>query len=144
MTAKGFNSTELDEEKIFPSIISRIQALFVDFWIIIGLVILFRTLLFPHMTGALVGLKITLFFTVALLYDPLLTKSGGTIGQRTMGIKIRCFEDPHRKITLAQAYFRSIMKILLGWISFLNVSIDPFKRAMHDKASGSVVLNNRI
>ncbi len=143
MTAKDLDSIEFDEEKIFPSIVSRIQALFVDFWIIIGLVVLFRSFVFSHMDGALVGLKIALFFSVALLYDPLLTRSGGTIGQRTMGIKIRSFDDPHRKITLTQAYFRSIMKILLGWISFLNVSLDPFKRAMHDKASGSVVLQSK-
>lgn len=144
MAAKDFNLPEIDEEKIFPSIMNRVQALFVDFWIIVGLDYILNYSLFSNFAGALIGLKIALFFAITFVYDPLMSMSGGTLGQRTMGMKVRCFENPHRKIGLAQAYFRSVMKILLGWISFLSISLDPFRRAMHDKASGSVVLQARV
>lgn len=144
MMTEQFDTPDIDESKVFPSVMRRVQALFVDFWIIIGLVALFDKAMLSGWEGHLIGLKIILFFIIAFVYDPMLSITGGTIGQRTMGMKIRCFDDPHKKINFAQAYFRSFMKILLGWISFLSVSIDPFRRAMHDKASNTVVLESRI
>ena len=144
MHSEDFDTEELNDEKIFPSIMNRVQAMFFDFWIIVAIVVLLSTTVLDGLEGRLLGLKIALFFAVNLVYDPLMTMSGGTIGQRTMGMKIRRFEDPSRKINITQAYFRSTMKLFLGWISFLSVSLDPYRRAMHDKASGTVVLHSKI
>ncbi len=134
---------DLKEEFIFPSILNRMQALFFDFGIVLAIVILISMTFLESFSAPLVGLKISLFFVILFIYEPFMSATGGTIGHRTMGMTIRQFEDPKRKLSITQAYFRAAVKLALGWISFLSVSFDPFKRAMHDKYSGSIILFTR-
>jgi hypothetical protein len=143
MTNESLNSEELKEEFLFPSILNRVQALFFDMGIVLALVILISLTLLDSFDAPLIGLKVFLFFVILFIYEPFMSATGGTIGHRTMGMTIRQFEDPKRKLSIAQAYFRSAIKLALGWISFLSVSFDPFRRAMHDKYCGSIILFNR-
>lgn len=135
------NAGEYVENQMYPSIMNRIQALFFDVWIVIGTLIFLSSTFFEDYEGRFVGLKIIVFFALLLIYEPLANMTGGTIGYRTMGMKIRRFGDLDKKLSFTQAFGRSIMKLALGWISFLTISIDPQRRAMHDKATGTVVLN---
>jgi uncharacterized RDD family membrane protein YckC len=48
----------------------------------------------------------------------------------------RCRRGP----SILQAYFRYLLKVFLGWISFLTASFNPGKRAIHDLATGSIMV----
>ena len=144
MTIEDMQDVNMPDEIVFPSIMNRVQALFFDFWIVVAGVIGISSLMPENADSAYIGLKILLFFVVLLIYEPFGYMTGGTIGYRTMGMKIRQFERPAKKIRLGQAYFRATIKIFLGWISFLTVSTDPHRRAFHDKISGTIVLLDQV
>ena len=144
MPNENLQHEDINEEYLFPSIFNRVQALFFDLGIVVALVALISLTFLDAYSAPLIGLKILLFFVVLFIYEPFMSATGGTIGHRTMGMTIRQFDDPKRKLSIAQAYFRSVVKLALGWISFLSVSFDPFRRAMHDKYSGSIILFTRF
>lgn len=137
----NISNPDFSNEHVYPSIMNRVQALFFDVWIIIGILMFLSSTFFEDYEGRFVGIKVAMFFVILLIYEPVASMTGGTIGYRTMGMKIRRFGDLDKKIRFSQALMRSVMKLSLGWISFLTISTDPQRRAMHDKASGTVVLN---
>ena len=56
-----------------------------------------------------------------------------------MRIRVRDYRTLER-ISIAAAFVRLFVKILLGFISLLTVPVDSAKRAIHDIAVGSIVL----
>lgn len=134
---------EIIEEQHYPSIMNRIQALFLDVWLILGVLMYISSTFFSQYQDRYVGIKIILFFVVLLIYEPIGNITGGTLGYRTMGMKIRCYGNLEKKVGFSQALMRTCIKLSLGWISFLTISLDPHRRAMHDKASGTVVINSK-
>ena len=128
---------------VFPSLVSRIKALFVDF---IFLLVIFAgtSLLINAIGGVPDFIKGSIAIFMLCLYDPLLTSVlGGTLGHKAMGLGVRRYNDPERKISFGHAIVRFIVKGFLGWISFLTVTSNKRKRAIHDIASGSMMLNVR-
>lgn len=131
---------EQEEKKIYPSLLNRVQAMFFDLWIVIAIVMLLSAYVFEAYEKESENFRILLFFIVVFIYEPVGTMAGGTIGYRTMGMKIRRSDDQNKRVNVIQAYGRSVIKLMLGWVSFLTISGDPQRRAIHDKAVGSVVL----
>jgi len=131
---------EIYRDYEFPSLVSRIQALFFDVLILIGGFILaaFIINLFddaPGWTRALV------FISMAFVYDPFMVSIyGGTIGHRMMKIRVKSYRNPERNIWFAEAFFRFFIKAILGWLSFITFTANKRKRAIHDMASGSIVI----
>ena len=82
-------------------------------------------------------------FGVALVglfvYDPVCTGRFVTLGQWVARVRVRRF-DNGEKIGVARAYGRILVKVLLGFISFLALPFNPGRRAIHDLASGSIVI----
>jgi uncharacterized RDD family membrane protein YckC len=74
-----------------------------------------------------------------LLYEPLCTSKLCTIGQWIMGIRVRDYKKGV-KISIPSAYVRIVIKIVLGFISFLTIPIDSAKRGIHDIVVGSIVI----
>jgi uncharacterized RDD family membrane protein YckC len=126
-------------EAIYPSLMNRLQAMFFDFWIIVAITMLLLVNLFDGFSEQLTWLKFLLFFVIVFIYDPVGAMTGGTIGYRTMGLKV-VRQDGIRKISLVQAYQRSFVKFILGIISLLTITSDLQKRAIHDKAAGTLVV----
>jgi uncharacterized RDD family membrane protein YckC len=56
-----------------------------------------------------------------------------------MGIRVRTVSKLER-IFLLQAYLRIVVKIFLGFISFFSIIFSKRKRAIHDFASGTIVV----
>ena len=84
------------------------------------------------------------FVLCIVLYEPLLVAlNGGTLGHQFMNIAVRRYSDPTRNISIFAALFRIIIKGALGWISFLTVSFNDEKRAIHDIASGAIVVRRQ-
>jgi uncharacterized RDD family membrane protein YckC len=78
-----------------------------------------------------------------LSYEPVLTSKLCTVGQAVIGIRVRRLADPDRKISLGNAYLRTALKALLGAISLFAMGFNPKRRAIHDLAARSVVVELR-
>ena len=74
-----------------------------------------------------------------LLYEPLLTAYVCTVGQALMRIRVRT-PDGLNRIGVARAFSRMIVKYLLGMISFLTVPARKDRRAIHDLAADTIVI----
>ena len=85
-----------------------------------------------------------LFVVVVLLYEPILITTCSTFGQLFMNLRVRNFKHPEKKLTFHMAILRTFVKILLGWLSFVTVTFNVNRRAIHDFASDSVMISNKI
>src|SRR5690606_32850328 len=110
------------EEFEFPTLITRIQSSVIDFGVILIIIFVFSQLSdsinFPDWIR---GFALLFVF---ILYEPSLQILGGTIGNRIKGINVRKNQDVERKINFFQALIRFIVKVLLGWVSFLTIHND--------------------
>ena len=138
----GNTSEIIYDETIFPSLIVRIKALVIDFLII--LIVFTATTLFIDAFGDIPSfVKGFILIFMIWLYDPVLTSfTGSTLGHKMMKLKVRKFMQPESKISIGQAILRFLTKWSLGWISFLTVTSNDHKRAIHDLVSGSIVLKD--
>jgi uncharacterized RDD family membrane protein YckC len=64
-----------------------------------------------------------------------------TAGQYITGIRVRQLSDPSRRINVAAAYARYLVKLPLGFISFLTMGFNQRRRAIHDFVARSVVID---
>jgi uncharacterized RDD family membrane protein YckC len=65
---------------------------------------------------------------------------GATLGNYIKGIRVRQNGATGQRINFFQAFIRYVLKMLLGWISFLTIHTNPQKRAIHDIIAGSVMI----
>lgn len=76
---------------------------------------------------------------VVLIYEPMLTAFRCTIGQWVFRLRVRTFDGGER-ISVPQAYGRIFVKYLLGAISILTIPARPDRRAIHDFATETIVI----
>ncbi|WP_117882746.1 RDD family protein [Aureibaculum luteum] len=127
------------EYAILPS---RVKALFIDTIIIVALIFLASEILaqFEYVPNYV---RIIIFILFFHLYDPLFVSIyGGTIGHSKMGITVRDAQNPKNKINFIRALFRFVFKVALGWISFLTISGNKKKQAIHDLIGNSIVIED--
>ena len=123
----------------YPTIIKRIQSMFIDLLFIVALMFASAKIL-DLFGGGPDWLKAVLFFSLWGIYEPVCTAYACTIGNYMMKIRIRRLNNPTERINLFQAFFRYIFKSCLGWISFLTVHTNKERRAIHDIVAGSVMV----
>ena len=122
----------------YPLLIDRIQATFIDMILIIILMIICTSILdrFEHVqdwvTKVMCG--------VIVLYEPIFMAMGGTLGNYLKGIRVRKVSDTTKRINIFQSIGRYPVKLFLGWISFLTISGNTKRRAIHDLVSGTVMI----
>ncbi|ANH83603.1 hypothetical protein A8C56_00315 [Niabella ginsenosidivorans] len=126
-------------EKRYPQLIDRIQSTFIDTFFIIILMFVFAGIL-DRYERVPDWVRIVLFIALIIAYEPLCTTLGFTLGNYIKGIRVRKNSDETKRIGLLQALIRYPVKLFLGWISFLTIGTNPKKRAIHDIASGSVMI----
>ncbi|MEO8150660.1 MAG: RDD family protein [Bacteroidia bacterium] len=88
-------------------------------------------------------LRGALFIGLFGVYEPLCMTLGGTIGNRIRKIQVRQHKDESKRINIFQSYIRFFVKVLLGWLSFITIHMNNQKRALHDLASGSVLIQKK-
>lgn len=125
----------------FPTLSDRVQSTFIDSLFIIILMFLSASILEKY-ENAPDWIRIALFFGIWGIYEPLCTSFGFTVGNYAKGIRVRKASNPQMKINIIQAIFRYLLKISLGWISFLTMHWNPQRRAIHDFAAASVMIKN--
>jgi uncharacterized RDD family membrane protein YckC len=124
--------------EFYPSLLRRIQSSVIDFLLILTLMITISQLAgqfenFPS------SIRVILFILI-LLYEPISTTMGATLGQYIMKIRVRQYNDAEKKINLFQSIIRYIVKVMLGWLSFVSIHFNQEKRAIHDIFVSSVMI----
>lgn len=128
---------------IFPTLVTRIKAIFIDLLIIFA-VFIATTLFIDNFVDLPDFIKGFILVFMFYLYDPFLTAfTGGTLGHKLMKLKVKRYENPEQNISITAAFLRFLTKGLLGWLSFLTVTGHKHKRAIHDFAGGSIILSDR-
>lgn len=123
----------------YPLLIDRVQSAFIDAIFILILMFCFAALL-DKIEDPPVWIKIVLFFGLFAIYEPLCITLGGTLGNHIKHIRVRQAEDTARKINFPQAFVRYLIKMLLGWLSFLTIHFNRERRAIHDFAAQSIMI----
>ena len=126
-------------EPQYPELKTRIQSTFIDTTFIFVLIFAFASLL-DNMENPPGWLRVAMFLTIWLVYEPLCTTLGGTIGNRMNGIRVRKSNDLKATINIFQSLLRYVLKMALGWASFITIHRSSEKRAIHDLFAGSVMI----
>ena len=120
----------------YPTLLKRVQSAFVDQILAFSLIGIFITIS-NKIDETSVSLKV-LAIIAGLSYEPVTMALSGTVGQLFTGIKVQWNTEIPFRILIS--YQRFIIKMLLGWISFITIHFNPQRRAIHDYISGSIVI----
>lgn len=123
----------------YPSLTERIKSSLIDFIFVLFLMSCIAVVL-DNFIEVPDGLRAGLFIFLFFVYEPLAHSFGYTLGNYIMGIRVRKLSSTGEKINIVQAYFRFVIKTLLGWVSFFTIHSNKKRRAMHDIASGTVTI----
>jgi uncharacterized RDD family membrane protein YckC len=133
-TSQAFQS-----ETTYPSLSDRVQSMFIDSIVIVVLMLIAASWLEKY-DNAPDWIRIALFFGFWAIYEPLCITIGGTIGNIFKGIRVRQLQSTNKKINFLMAFVRYVIKMCLGWLSFLTIHTNKEKRAIHDLVVGSVMI----
>ncbi|WP_121665970.1 RDD family protein [Mesonia aquimarina] len=123
----------------YPCVFLRVKAAVIDAIVLIILIMITSTV-FSDIGEVPVYTKVIVFCFIFLGYEPLmLSIFGATFGHRMMSLKVQQ-DSKDKKLNIISAFFRFVIKALLGWISLLTISSDKKGKAIHDKAVKSVVI----
>lgn len=131
------NSNETSHN--YPNLLVRTKAVTLDTLLVVGAMLLF-TVMLDGVENVPPHLRMILFLSL-LLYEPVCTAFGSTIGQYELGVRIRKHADPSQRINIFQAIFRFVIKFLFGWLSYLVMLASHKNRALHDVLSGSMAVS---
>lgn len=125
-------------KKNYPSVLDRTKSTLIDSTLIIACMLLFTEVLdmFENVPN---WVRAALFISL-LMYEPICTAFGATIGNDKMGIRVRKNSDTAKKLTIFQAIIRYFFKIIFGWLSYISIFISPKSRTLHDVISGSIMI----
>jgi uncharacterized RDD family membrane protein YckC len=125
-------------EIMYPTILRRYLSTFIDGMLILT-VMLLCSMVFSQNTDTARILSKVIILSMFFIYEPFCTSQFCTLGQKIMGIRIRKASN-YERISILQAYIRIIVKIFLGFYSFFTIISSDKKRAVHDYAAGSIVI----
>jgi len=127
-------------ENQYPSLNTRLQSIFIDTMFVIIMMIVVSSIL-DKFSNVPDWLRIVLFVAIFIIYEPVCLTFGCTIGNYIKRIRVKKYADTNSRINFFQAMIRYSVKVCLGWLSFLTIHSNPSKRAIHDFASGSVMIS---
>lgn len=125
-----------------PTLIVRFKSIFIDSVVVV--ILMYIATLILESIGTDSALLRFSAFALVVLYEPICISINRTIGQAMMGIRVKDFEalskeGVSRNISFFKSLIRFILKVALGWISFLSMHSDTYSRTLHDKAVDSVM-----
>ena len=123
----------------YPTLLDRTQSTLIDLVFIIISMIFIANLL-ESFSNVPDWVRIATFALIFVVYEPLCTSVGCTIGNYIKGIRVRKYADENRRINILQAMVRYPTKVALGSISYFTIHSSPEKRAIHDLIAGSVMI----
>lgn len=127
-----------EEVYAYPLLLRRYQSVMIDAAVLFSIMII--TMVIMNESDARQTVMVSMGIIFALVYEPILTTYGATLGQYLLGIRVRDSTNPQQRINILQAYIRIVLKWSLGWLSFVTINFNPQHRAIHDMAASSVVV----
>ena len=127
------------EQPEYPLLGDRVQSTFIDTILIVVIMFAFASILDKY-ENVPTWVRIVLFVGLWGIYEPLCTTFGATLGNYIKKIRVRKIGKYSSRINFFQAIIRYLLKIVLGWISFLTIHFNKERRAIHDFAAGSVMI----
>ena len=127
----------------YPDLKTRVQSTFIDTMLMVGLMFLAAIILDkinPSQEDEDGWIRGVIFISIWGIYEPVAMTIGCTLGNYLMKIRVKRNSDNTKRINLVQAFVRFALKILLGWVSFLTIHGNKERRAIHDFAAGSVMI----
>ena len=124
----------------YPRLLRRVQAVLIDSVLVpvalFGAVILGSTLGVSHPFA-----KVLFLLGPVIILEPgLVAFTGGTVGHHCLGIRVTKM-DGASNINLLAATLRFLIKMFLGWASFIFVLTTMKHQALHDLAARSQVIH---
>jgi hypothetical protein len=135
--------TDYSKVYVLPSIKTRFFSMLIDI-VVIFLISLAISSLFEKIGQVPNYVRVIVFVIVVILYEPILVSLGSTVGQLVLNIRVRNFRNPDKRLVFHLAVLRLIVKALLGWLSFITVTFNINRRAIHDFAGHSIMISNKI
>ncbi len=130
------------QQETYPELKTRIGSSIIDAVLLVVMMFVFASMLDKY--GEVPDwVRISMFLSLFLVYEPLCMTIGCTLGNYINGIRVRKNSDSSKRINILQALVRYPVKVILGWISFLTISSNSKRRAIHDMVSGTVMINIR-
>lgn len=123
----------------YPLLTERVQSTFIDTIFLIIMMFVFSSIL-DRYENVPDWVRIALFVGLWIFYEPVCTTIGFTLGNYIKNIRVRQHDETAKRINIFQALLRYILKVALGWISFLTIHNNKERRAIHDLAAGSVMI----
>ena len=129
----------METDQIYPRLLRRVRAVLIDSGI--AIVVMFSWwLTLPLLEGFHWSIKLAFPVTAWAIFDPILVSTtGGTPGHHIMGLKIVSARTKHR-IDIVRALIRSVLRGVLGWMSFILVLITKKHQAIHDLILNTIVI----
>jgi len=121
----------------YPNLLRRYLATVVDGIVVILIVVLIGQL--PFLSRDTHGFGVMVFLLVLLNYEPVLTRFLCTAGQAVMRFRVRKIGSSSPP-PIWRLYVRVVLKALLGSISFLTLPVRADRRAIHDLAANTLVV----
>lgn len=124
----------------YPRLIKRVRAVLVDS--VLLPVTVFSVLLIGDNLGVSGGngKALLIALPIFLLEPGLVAFTGGTVGHHLLGIRV-AKRDGSSNINIFAASIRFVVKLLLGWLSFIFVLTTRKHQAVHDLVAGSIVVH---
>jgi len=129
----------IDPNTQFASLSDRVKSIFIDVIFLVVLMFIFSALL-DTFKDPPTWLSMLMFVAIWILYEPVCVAYGCTLGQYMVGIRVRSAKDTSKHIHIVLSYIRYIVKIILGWLSFLSIAFNDQRQAIHDLAVESVMI----
>jgi uncharacterized RDD family membrane protein YckC len=126
---------------IYPSIVRRYISSTIDGLLLLAVFIL-SLVLFDSSNATISLLRFCVPVTIIFIYEPVLTSKACTVGQLLTGIRVRKTDNLGR-ISLFSSVIRYVVKLFLGIISFFSILFSEKNRAIHDYASGTIVIDKK-
>jgi len=123
----------------YPLLTDRMQSTFIDTIFLVVLMFI-ASVIIERFHNVPDWVRIVIFFGIWGIYEPLCTSLGFTLGNYIKGLRVRRLSDTSKHINFLQAFGRYILKLALGWISFLTIHSNAERQAIHDMFAGSVVI----
>jgi len=122
----------------YPGIVRRYFSSVIDGLFVISAVVLASYAL-QSSDGITEKLRVFIILGMFFVYEPLCTSLFCTLGQGLTGIRVRKLFTL-RRISIPAAYFRTIVRLFWGIISFFTIPLSTDRRAIHEFAVGSIVI----
>lgn len=124
----------------YPRLIKRVRAALIDAVLlpvaVIGTLIAGDALGVSHLVGKLLLIAVPIF----VLEPGLVAFTGGTVGHHLLKIRVTRM-DGARNIDILAALVRCVVKLLLGWLSFIFVLTTARHQAVHDLVARTMVIH---